>query len=302
MELYQLRTFVTVAEEGHLTRAADRLHTSPPAVSSHIKALEEELGVPLFARTPKGMTLTPAGELLRRQAEHTLAAASEFLLQAKQLHKEVVGEARVALNTNAAFLRVAELHGLLAQRYPRLDVTFLDSNSGDILEDIRDEKLDAGFFFGEHHPPEVAALRLYETEMAIVSPIAWKERVERASVAEIAALPWITTTTRCPYFRVINKLFESHGLAQASVVTADQEAAVHALVESGVGIALVRGDEAQVLERAGHCCRWPGTVPKIPLQFGYSQRREHDPLIHALKETAQAVWNVDTAAALRDSA
>ena len=61
MELYHLRTFVTVAEEGHLTRASERLFTSQPAVSAHIKALEEELGVTLFDRTPRGMQLTPAG-------------------------------------------------------------------------------------------------------------------------------------------------------------------------------------------------------------------------------------------------
>ncbi|MCP5237554.1 MAG: LysR family transcriptional regulator [Zoogloeaceae bacterium] len=53
MELYHLRTFVTVAEEGHLTRASERLFTSQPAVSAHIKALEEELGVTLFERTPR---------------------------------------------------------------------------------------------------------------------------------------------------------------------------------------------------------------------------------------------------------
>ena len=54
MEIHHLKTFVTVADEGHLTRAADRLHTSQPSVSAHIKALEEELGLILFLRTPQG--------------------------------------------------------------------------------------------------------------------------------------------------------------------------------------------------------------------------------------------------------
>ena len=303
MDLYHLRTFVTVAEEGHLTRAADRLHTSPPAISSHIKALEEELGVTLFERTPKGMTLTAAGELLRRQAEHTLAAASEFVLQAKRLNKEVIGEVRIALNTDAPFLRVTELHARLAQHYPRLNVSFLDSTSADILDDLRGETLDAGFFFGEQHPPEVAALRLHETEMAIVGPAAWADRLVGATLLELAALPWITTTTRCPYFRLANKLFDAHDLKPVRVVTSEQEAAVRALVESGIGIALVRADEALTLEHADRCCKWSGAVPRIPLHFGYPQRRERDPLIHALRESVQAVWNVPTsAAALGDSA
>ena len=73
-----MRTFVTVAEEGHLTRAAGRLFTSQPAISAHIKALEEELGVPLFVRTPKGMQLTKEGELLKAQAEKALDTIKEM--------------------------------------------------------------------------------------------------------------------------------------------------------------------------------------------------------------------------------
>ena len=68
MELYQLRTFAMVADEGNLSRAAKRLHASQPAVSAQIKALEEELGVHLFLRTPKGMTLTADGLRLREHA------------------------------------------------------------------------------------------------------------------------------------------------------------------------------------------------------------------------------------------
>jgi DNA-binding transcriptional LysR family regulator len=64
MELYQLRIFLTIARTGNLTRAAERLNASQPAVSSQIKALEEELGVTLFARTPRGMELTQEGRIL----------------------------------------------------------------------------------------------------------------------------------------------------------------------------------------------------------------------------------------------
>ena len=64
MELYQLRTFVAVAEARHLTRAAEKLHVSQPAVSAQIKALEDELELTLFDRTSSGMLLTAAGQRL----------------------------------------------------------------------------------------------------------------------------------------------------------------------------------------------------------------------------------------------
>ena len=75
MELYQLRSFAAVAELAHLTRAAEKLHISQPAVSAQIKALEDELGVILFERTPQGMLLTAAGRKLLPEAEKVVAAA-----------------------------------------------------------------------------------------------------------------------------------------------------------------------------------------------------------------------------------
>jgi DNA-binding transcriptional LysR family regulator len=75
MELYQLRSFVAVAEAAHLTRASEKLHVSQPAVSAQIKALEDELDLALFERTSSGMVLTSAGRRLLADAEKVLAAA-----------------------------------------------------------------------------------------------------------------------------------------------------------------------------------------------------------------------------------
>ncbi len=77
MEIYQLKAFVTVAEMGHLTRAAEKLHLSQPALSGQIKALEDELGLALFACSPAGMAPTRVGQRL-------LPAAQKLLVDAQQ--------------------------------------------------------------------------------------------------------------------------------------------------------------------------------------------------------------------------
>jgi len=73
MSIAQLEYFVAVAEEGHLTRAASRLHISQPPLTRAVHRLEAELGTPLFQRTTKGMQLLPAGERLLPRARQILA-------------------------------------------------------------------------------------------------------------------------------------------------------------------------------------------------------------------------------------
>ncbi|WP_314796371.1 LysR family transcriptional regulator [Bordetella pertussis] len=73
LNLTHLRTLVAVVQEGHLTRAAERLRISQPAASHHLRSLEQQFGLPLFTRTPQGVVPTAAGLQLSEQAARLLA-------------------------------------------------------------------------------------------------------------------------------------------------------------------------------------------------------------------------------------
>lgn len=83
MSIAQIRYFVAVAEEGHLGRAARRLHLSQPPLTRQIRSLEQELGVPLFERTPRGMRLLSSGEVLLVRARRILADLDEAIAAAR---------------------------------------------------------------------------------------------------------------------------------------------------------------------------------------------------------------------------
>jgi DNA-binding transcriptional LysR family regulator len=109
IEIYQLRTFATVAELGQLTRAAEALHLSQPAITAQIKALEDEVELALFERTSTGMLLTKAGQRLLVRAEKVLAAAQAFKNEAESLSGEVSGKVSVGTVSDPEFIRLGSV-------------------------------------------------------------------------------------------------------------------------------------------------------------------------------------------------
>src|SRR5258705_2375805 len=130
MELYQLRSFAAVAELGHLTRAAEKLHISQPALSAQIKALEDELGVALFDRTPSGMVLTAAGQTLLPEASKVVMAARALSSHAKAFAGEVAGRATVGTLSDPEFLRLGGFFAQALERDPLVEIELRHAVSG----------------------------------------------------------------------------------------------------------------------------------------------------------------------------
>src|SRR5262245_52304794 len=148
MDLNQLRTFVTVADFGHLTRAAEALHLSQPAVSGHIKALEEGFGVTLFERSSSGMSLTPSGRRLLAESAQIINAVEHLKHSAQELRGEPTGKLKLGTVLEPSLLRVGDLLVQARELYPQIELELAQVMSSDALARVSEGTLDASFWFG----------------------------------------------------------------------------------------------------------------------------------------------------------
>lgn len=291
MELYQLRAFATVAELGHLTRAAERLHISQPALSGQIKALESRLDLKLFDRAPNGMVLTHAGRQLLPRARAALAAADEFRQAAMRMSGEVAGVLRVGTVSDPESVRLGRLLAAALREHPRLELAVSHQVSGEALERVREGRLDASFFFGDRPEPDIAAVELRRIAYRVATPAAWSHHLPSGDWAALAAVPWVLTPRISTYHSLLTRLFESNGLAlPARFVEADDESVITNLVVSGVGASLLREEVAQALERQGALHIWGTTRVISTLWFIAQAARRQDPLIAATFDLVRSAW------------
>ena len=141
-----LRAFVAVAREGNVSRAAQRLHLSQPAVSLQLKALAEATGLHLFTRTPKGMALTQDGAALLPLADKALSALADFGQAAAALHHTVRGTLRIGTILDPEFTRLGAFLKALVESAPQIGTELRQGMSGDVLAQVTRGDLDVGFF------------------------------------------------------------------------------------------------------------------------------------------------------------
>ena len=173
MELRHLRYFVAVAHEGHVTRAAEKLHIQQPPLSQQIRALEREIDAALFVRHPRGVSLTDAGRSFLADAEQILAQAEHAKIRARRTARGEVGRIAVGFTTSAPF------HPLVARairefRGTRPDVSFVleESSSADMVSGLRDDRLDVAFIrSGLVDPQGVTVHPLLQEDMVAAFPV-----------------------------------------------------------------------------------------------------------------------------------
>lgn len=252
MDIHQLKSLVTIARCGTVARAAELLHLSQPAISAHVKQLEEELRVRLFARHARGMTLTEAGEAVFEHAKRALHAVEAIRDEANTLNGEVAGELVIGTVNEPSYLRLPAFLRHMREAAPQVAISLVQTTSGAVIKNIEDGVFDAGFVEGNLEGSDLDAQLLTRAQFVVGYPAAWQDRMAPGGLAAALSLPWIGTSDDCSYHKLTRALFSSQGQAFAPALRTDQEGLLLDLVGQEAGLSLVRRD---LLE-----ARAPGTV------------------------------------------
>ncbi|MDP2064865.1 MAG: LysR family transcriptional regulator [Burkholderiaceae bacterium] len=254
-----LRAFVAVARAGNVSRAAQVLHRSQPAVSLQLKSLAQSTGLVLFTRTPQGLALTPEGAALVAPAEKALAALADVSQAALSLHSTVRGSLRIGTILDPEFTRLGAFLKELVESAPQIETTLRQGMSGEVLAQIERGELDVGFYLGlpQDFEENTALAPVNRSKLAsqfiaktlssftyrVVAPAGWGPQVLGRDWKALAALPWLATPPASAHHRLLQAVFgpgSLTGVEPRRVALVDQEASMLDLVRSGVGLSLVR--------------------------------------------------------------
>jgi len=142
MELRHLRYFVAVAEELHFRRAAERLHVAQPAVSEQIRKLEAELGVQLFNRTQRSVSLTPSGQAMLGEARRVLRQAEVASMAARNAADEAKSCLRIGYPSDSLPANVSRAMRMLTASSPRVQISLETGPAIGLIEAVRADQLD----------------------------------------------------------------------------------------------------------------------------------------------------------------
>lgn len=186
MELRQLRHFITLAEEMHFGRAAQRLFITQSALSASIARLEESFGVRLFERDSKQVRITPAGRLMLRSAREMLSQASRTEGISRALAAGKVGWIDVGFSGAVMQRGLDRVIVECRHKYPDIEISMREIQSQQQIDLVRAGKLDAGFVTFHLPPAGLAHIELYKDRFVLCVPS--RHRLSRHSSIDIALL------------------------------------------------------------------------------------------------------------------
>jgi DNA-binding transcriptional LysR family regulator len=210
MELSDLQTFAAVARTGGITRAAEELHTVQSNVTQRVKALEAEIGAPLFERHSRGMTLTGAGKRLLPYAQRMAALSREAVLAARD-DGEPKGPLAIGSMETTAAVRLPPLLADFHRRYPAVRLSLRTATTADLVAAVLDGSLDGAFVAGPITHADLVATSAFREELVLVTARRWQTLAELRAGTPQSGPTALVFRTGCTYRQRLEQVMTEFG-------------------------------------------------------------------------------------------
>ena len=241
MELWQLRTLRVVAETLNFTKASEKLHLTQSAVSHQIKALEEDLRVPLFIRAKRGVLLTDAGKVALKYAIRILDEAEEMRERLAGREIALVGRVRVAAATQALVFLFAPLFEDFMDAHESVELVFRTTVSTEqTVEDILNGVADVGFASLAVYSPNLQVIELFDDELVLV--VGKKHRLNKlteVSINRIKQEKWILFERGASIRRATDDFFKKVKIEPETALESNDTYFIKIMIEHGLGVSLM---------------------------------------------------------------
>lgn len=243
MELRHLRYFVTVAEELHFGRAAERLHLSQPPLSMQIKALESEIGTQLLERSRRKVELTPAGSVLLREARDILARVEQATAAAQRAGRGEIGELTIGFISIADYNVLPQVLSEFRLRQPSVRLNLREATTDAQVLDLVQQRIDVGFVLAPIQDDRLATRALLSEPLvaALPEPHPLARGRGPLSVTRLADSPFILFPRHMApglYDDVVSFCRQA-GFSPRVEQEAVQMQTIISLVSAGLGVAMI---------------------------------------------------------------
>lgn len=295
MDMRQLRYFAQVVESGSFSKAATQLHVAQPALSQHVRHMEEELGVSLLHRGTHGVSTTEAGDRLMRHAKRILAEFAEIPDSVRGEAIAPRGEVRFGLPGTVSELLAAPLIEAARDRYPDVRIRVVEAMSGYILDWLKRGDIDLAMIYNTSSPKGLAVHHGLSEEICLFARPSFggKDDIEGAAVRleDAALLPLLVPGPGHGLRELIEEAAQTLRIPITPAVEIDSYSQIKKLAQRGLGYGILPRMAVQREAEAGIFRVWRIEEPEITrkVYLAYSTER---PLLNAPRAVGQLAWDI----------
>ena len=245
MDFEQLETFLQVARHSSFSRAAEKRFRTQPAISSQIRALEEEVGAKLLDRSGGKVSITASGKLFLKYAEEILEARKAVLTAIAETERVPRGEIIVGANEGTCLHILPEVFAEFKKQYPDVAVNITRADYGKILDSVIDNSVDFGFMSMPITDPRLTVVLIHRDELVVIAPPHHPlAKLKSAPICEVAKFPLVMP--KAGHTRdALEQLFHEYKLKPQYAMELDSSELLKRFIAADVGVGFIARSNVQ---------------------------------------------------------